>query len=418
MSQRYDVAIVGAGAAGLAAAQALDGRGLRIVVLEASARIGGRAHSIFPTELGGAMFDRGASWLHAAERNPLVPIARAAGIALRQSDADAAWRLRVGEREATTAEHACHERAEAHYSKLVEAALADGGDLAMADAVAEMSDDPWLGSVETFACRLIAAADPRRLSARDWRDNELDGANLLPEGGVGGVVVRCLGRDVRLATPVSGIEWGEDGVALRTAAGAVSARAAIVTVSTGVLRSLTWVPELPTAQREALDALPMGLLTKVAIADPRGAGFGLAAGGGMSGQVTPRHAPSMSFLADPRGGHVVGFVGGDTAEALSRDGISATAAFAVERLRALLGGSVRVAETVVADWLVDPWSRGAYAYARVGHASARRILGEAWGGGRIVYAGEAVATDGLAGTVGGAYASGVAAAQTVLAALA
>ncbi len=417
MTASYDVAIVGAGVAGLAAARALDGRGLGTVVLEASGRIGGRAHSIRPPELGGAMFDRGASWLHAAERNKLTPIARAAGIRLRQSDPDAEWRLRIGERDATPAEHAAHEQTETRYGELVEAALADGGDVAMADAVAALSDDPWLGSVETFACRLIAAADPRKLSARDWRDNELDGSNLLPEGGVGGMIASCLGRDVRLDTPVSRIEWG-DGVALHTPGGIVRARAAIVTVSAGVLRSLTWAPELPAAHREALDALPMGLLTKVAIADPRGARFGLAPGGGIGGQVTPRHAPSMSFLADPDGGHVVGFVGGETAEALSRDGIAATAAFAVDRLRTLLGERVAVGEVVVADWLADPFHRGAYAYARIGHAAARTALGEPWGGGRIVYAGEAVATEGLAGTVGGAYASGVAAAGAVRAALA
>lgn len=416
MTAPYDVAIVGAGVAGLAAARALDGRGLRVVVLEASARIGGRAHSIVSPDLGGAMFDRGASWLHAAERNPLTPIARAAGIALRRSDPDAAWRLRVGDHDATPAEHDGRERTEARYGELIEAALADGGDVAMADAVAPIADDPWLGSVETFACRLIAAADPRLLSARDWRDNELDGSNLLPDGGVGGLVVRCLGRDdVRLGTAVSRIEW-DGAVALHTPAGMVRARAAIVTVSTGVLRSWAW--ELPTAHREALDALPMGLLTKVAIADPRQTRFGLAPGGGIGGQVSPRHAPGMSFLADPNGGHVVGFVGGDTAEALSRDGIEATAAFAVERLRALLGERVAVGEVVVADWLADPFHRGAYAYARVGHAAARKALGEPWAGGRLIYAGEAVAADGLAGTVGGAYASGVAAAETVSAALA
>src|SRR6185312_16282553 len=74
-----DVVVIGAGLAGLGAATALRAVGRSALVLEASERIGGRAWTAYPAELGGVWFDMGAVWLHAAEHNPLVPIAAAAG---------------------------------------------------------------------------------------------------------------------------------------------------------------------------------------------------------------------------------------------------------------------------------------------------------------------------------------------------
>ena len=72
------VVVIGAGVAGLAAAAALRRRGMDVTVLEASGRIGGRAHTTVPALLG-APFDHGATWLHAAERNPLAELARRTG---------------------------------------------------------------------------------------------------------------------------------------------------------------------------------------------------------------------------------------------------------------------------------------------------------------------------------------------------
>ncbi len=129
----------------------------------------------------------------------------------------------------------------------------------------------------------------------------------------------------------------------------------------------------------------------------------------------------MSFIAWPFGeAHLVGFVGGGAAATLSRAGRAATEDFARAELRALLGSraAAGIAGAVVADWAADPWHRGAYAYARPGHAGARAALAVPLAGGRLAFAGEAVATDGLAGTVGGAFASGERAAETALAALA
>jgi glycine/D-amino acid oxidase-like deaminating enzyme len=68
-----DVAIIGAGAAGLGAAHALKDSGLSVIVLEARARVGGRAHTTIPAP--GITFDLGCGWLHSADRNSFVAIA-------------------------------------------------------------------------------------------------------------------------------------------------------------------------------------------------------------------------------------------------------------------------------------------------------------------------------------------------------
>src|SRR3954468_9181659 len=72
-----DVAIIGAGAAGIGAARALENSGLSVVVLEARDRLGGRAHTILAAP--DITFDLGCGWLHSAEKNAFVEIARQLG---------------------------------------------------------------------------------------------------------------------------------------------------------------------------------------------------------------------------------------------------------------------------------------------------------------------------------------------------
>jgi monoamine oxidase len=177
---------------------------------------------------------------------------------------------------------------------------------------------------------------------------------------------------------------------------------------------------LPSSHRAALDALPMGVLTKVALGATGEDRLDMPAQCALRARVAVRHSPAMSFLAWPQDeAHVIGFVGGSTAEALSAAGPKATEAFARQQLRAMLGARADAAlgAAVVADWAADRWNRGAYAYAMPGHAGARAALAAPLADGRLQFAGEAVATDGLAGTVGGAFESGQRAAASVLAML-
>ncbi len=404
------VAVVGAGAAGLAAALHLRRHGVPVVLLEASGRIGGRAYTSCPAVLGFAAFDHGASWLHAAQRNPLTGFAHPGEDTLTNFDTTRTERLFVAGRPADAGEQAAYDAAWDRLDEVVAPALAaDGGECSLADAMAPMRDDPWAATVAGWEGAIIAAADADVLSLRDWRRNRLDGPNLSVRGGLGAFVARRLATDVELNTPVTTIAWdGPAGVRVETMRGTVRAAACIVTVSTGVLASgaIRFAPTLPHSVQAAIAGLPMGLLSKVALPAAGPDRLGLPPNTGLAQQMAAGQA-MVAFVAWPEDmGHVIGFVGGRAAWALAGDDAAADA-LARDELRAMLGGAVRLGDgAVVTGWATDPFALGAYAYAPPGQAGMRGVLETAFPAERLLFAGEACRTDGLAGTVGGAFASG------------
>ncbi len=421
MMQSRDVVVIGAGVAGLSAATALRRAGCTPIVIEASGRIGGRAYTTIPALLETA-FDHGASWLHAAERNPLADLARRAGEPLIDRSSTRVERTRLPGRFASPAELAEYEQAEAAFHRQAEAALA-GPDCSVADAVAPVAHLPWLPTVVNWEAPTIAAASARSLSLRDWRTNLLEGSNLETPGGLGAFISRRLGASagpVRLNTAAVSVRWDGAGVVVDTTAGAIRAAACIVTVSTGVLASgaIRFTPALPVAVQEAIDGLPMGVLNKVALRASGDDRLDLPSSCGVDQFVAAIDDPAAAIVAWPHGvDHMICFIGGSPAAALER--ADETEAFVRGQLCALWGARADAAlrpRAVVTRWASDPFALGSYAYARPGCVGARAVLGAPLAGGRLVFAGEAVRTDGLAGTVGGAYLAGEDAAAMCLAA--
>ena len=424
----YDVLVVGAGLAGLAAATALSRAGRTVLVLEAASRIGGRAFTAYPPALGGAWFDMGAMWFHDADRNPLVPIAQAVGVPLIASDALRQERSFIGNRRLTEAEQADYDGAWTRFEAAAAPLLADGvPDTTLAVVPAALPHDPWAHSVAAWEGAVIAAADAGRLSLRDWHRNQLQGRNLMPAGGIGAFVTTHLGTGLTIETecPVRRIRHAGAGgaVTLDTDRGPIGARAAIVTVSTGVLAAggIAFDPPLPAATQAAIAGLPMGLAVKIVLRASGADRLDLPGHTSIDYQVGPGEA-LMPFQFWPHGrDYVQAWLGGDAAWALSRQGKPALVRAALDRLVTLFGGRARALfETgphLITRWGEDPLTRGAYCYAVPGAAGARAALGIPLDDGHLVLAGEACATDGLAGTLAGAWNSGMRAAGHVLTAL-
>lgn len=397
-----DVVVIGAGSAGIAAARRLLAEGLEVVVIEAADRIGGRAWT--DSASLGQPFDRGASWLQGPADLPHLALARAAGLGL--TDHSGARDLfHVGDRRATPAERRQRDRAWA----AVTGALAGArGDVPAASVLP--LDMPFAGSVATWIGPMDFAVDMDQLSTADWASYADHDVNYLVRDGLGTLVARLgAGLPVRLNTPARAVDWSGAGVRVDTDAGTITARACIVTVSTGVLAAggVRFTPDLPAPHQQAIQDLPMGQLLKIGLMFD-GARFGLSPGDFVSHDVAlPLPAQACYFLAFPAGhDYVVGFVGGSVGRALERAGDAAAIDFALDRFAAMLGSDVRrhYRAGLMSGWDGNPLTRGAYSAVRPGRFPARAALAQPLGD-RVFFAGEAMGTP-LAALVSGAHLHG------------
>lgn len=412
-----DILVIGAGAAGIAAARTALAAGARVQVLEARRRIGGRA--LTDGSLG-APFDLGATWLHWAERNPLAALARQLGIGLVDADASRRERSFVGARPLTAAEQAAYDAAWAAF----EAAIAAyrGPDVAVADAVPR--GGPWDATVAAWQGEVIAAWPLAAMGILDFRANLLRGSNLLPAGGTGALLARLgAGLPVALGAEVTRLAWGGAEAVAEGGFGRLAARAVVCTLPTSLVAAgaIRFDPPLPPAVLEAAHALPLGAAVKVALQAAGGDRLGLAPNTSTDRQVAPGEA--LIPITFWPGGHDIatGWIGGPLALEVEREGPAAAEALLRAEIAARLGHAAARAfrpGALVSAWGRDPFSRGAYSHGRIGCGAARAVLAAPLAGGRLCLAGEAAATDGLAATLAGAWNSGERAARAALAVLA
>jgi monoamine oxidase len=439
-----DVVVVGAGVAGLEAAQRLVRARLRVVVLEARARIGGR---IDTQRLSGwpAPVEAGAEFVHGRPAN-LMRALRDAGarVGSHPQRHERARRGGVGG----------DEKAWIQAMSVMEDLPNE--DVSVMDALrrpelarrlSRAAREMVIGFVEGFN-----ASDARRVSARslveqaeateaeggDATHRVLDGYDRLLQH-LAAPVARRAGA-LRLATIVTDVRWGGTGVdvgtrgALGGPPSRVRARAALITLPLGVLQArpsapgaVRFVPALPRTKRSAIERLAMGNVVKVVLRlrEPVGAGVLAPLGREMSFAHIGRAAPVPTWWV-PRPfppTMLVGWVAGRRADAFAARYRTTEA-----RLRAALGGLARavgasagamtaaVEDARVFDWADDPWARGAYSWIPVGGLDAPAALAAPIGG-RLFFAGEATDTVGDPGTVHGAMTTGTRAAAEIVATL-
>jgi monoamine oxidase len=410
MSTDVDVVIVGGGAAGIGAARRLAASGRSALLLEATARLGGRAWTY---EVAGLPLDLGCGWLHSADRNVWVQIAKAAGVAIDRRHP--AWRDQYHDLGFTAAEQAAAHQAFGAWMERM-ATSPPASDRAF-DAVPP--DGVWTAYLEALS-GFISGAKLEELSAADYMayDSAATDINWHVPSGYGALIASSMPATVtlRLATPVAAITLDAHGVTLATRAGSVRARAAILTVSTAVLaQDAIRLPAALEPWREAARVLPLGRNEKLFLEISGESAF--APETHVLGD--PRDARTGSYYIRPFGRPVIEcFVGGDGGRLVEENGPAAGFSFAIDQIAALFGSAIRkqLRPLVASGWSRMTYVRGSYSYALPGHAAAREVLARPFEQ-RIFFAGEATNLSDFS-TAHGAHDSGTRAAEQAIAALA
>ncbi|MEM7172739.1 MAG: NAD(P)/FAD-dependent oxidoreductase [Pseudomonadota bacterium] len=409
-----DVVVIGAGSAGLAAARSLIDAGKTVVVVEAADRVGGRAWT--ENETFGLPFDHGCSWITSANLNPYTPLAEAWGYDLFNHNSEEEV-LYVGDRPANDKEWGEYDASWSAVTRALSKAGTEGIDVA---ASSVMPDDiPFQAVSETWIGPMDMGVDFKNLSTKDyWRGADSD-PNLMIKQGFGTLVTQLgEGLPVKLNTPATRVKWGGNGVSVETPDGTITAKACIVTVSTGVLAAgnIAFDPPLPDWKQTAINDVPMGLLAKVALQFDS-TRLGLKPNDWLIYWV-PNDLPAKAcyFLTWPFNFDVmIGFLGGDFAWEMSAAGPAAAVDFGLGEVVKMLGSDAKkhFIKGTFTEWANDPLTLGAYAATRPGKATARTDLGRPIDD-RLFFAGEAVAGP-FAATCGGAFKSGEAVARRVAA---
>jgi monoamine oxidase len=431
-----DAVVIGAGAAGLAAARALSRAGRSVVVLEARTRLGGR---IYTREDAGlpVPVDLGGEFIHGTADVSFALLRAANTVAI--DTADGSFLYEDGEL-----------RAEHDPFAMVEDVLARAkelpADVSIEDFVQQLRGDAALVDRERRYTRMLVegfdAADPRiastRALAEEWNGDPTGQTSrqFRPLGGYEPLLRALHGAldparvQIRLATPVHTLRWGRDGVIVdaTTSSGAplsVRARTAIVTLPLGVLQanSVRFDPALPHAKQTALAHLVMGPVVKIVLRFR--SAFWERVRGARYVDASFFHRADAAFptfwtLLPLRAPLLVGWAGGPKADALAGRDEAALTARALADVAALFGGDAdphgELEAVYTHDWQHDPYARGAYSYVATGGAGAREQLAAPLDD-VLFFAGEATASTSESGTVAGALQSGERAAVEALGAL-
>ncbi len=424
------VLVIGAGAAGLAAARELESQGFDVTVLEARDRIGGR---VWTDNSLGHPVDMGAAWLEGTRGNPIVKLAREFEVETTPSnyrsnqafdtegqiiDKNAFFQLLLKTDRALEETAALNRKLSANPS----------ADIALAEALTHSAWDADLSEAELRIARWMfawnvgadAAEDLKDISLRGyWAEGEpegFDGAyHLFPRGY--GQIIEGLAKDtsVRLNTQVQRVELDDHGVRLTADGMELRADRVLVTLPLGVLQggSVEFVPELPKRKQQAIQNLGMGVANKVVLAFakpfwPQDIHF-LGYASGQEGEFVEwlnvlryTKAPILSIWSH-----------GDCARKMESQSDAEIVEHVMQVVRKRFGKETpNPIEALVSRWDSDPFAGGSYSSLQVGATHADFDALAAPVGGRLFFAGEATNRQHYA-TVHGAYLSGVRAAAEI-----
>jgi monoamine oxidase len=399
---QVDVLVIGAGAAGLAAAAELTRAGLTVSVIEARDRIGGRCETQripglpVPVELG-------AEFIHGRPEATIDLLGKAGIPAVDSTRTQlVAWdgRLRSANLFAQAQRVARKE--------------VKGSDISFHAFLARQRLPRLTRTLATMMVQGFDAADPRQASAREiveeWRGGGLGASQPRPQGGYG-PLLEFLSRNLRLQlqTVVRKVRWKPGSVTVEGTFRGERWRAwaprAVITLPIGVL------PTILKDKREALAKLASGPVIRVAMA------FSNAFWEKSHPGVAFFHSPEVPFPTfwTPLPMHaplLSAWAGGPKAAKLTGKNDKILLSRALESVRSVLGNIEQPQAVLIHDWQADRFARGGYSYVKIGGTGAREELAAPLEE-TLYFAGEATDTE-QSGTVGGALASGIRAAKEIL----
>lgn len=400
-----DIAVIGAGAAGLAAGRRLAEAKADFVILEARSRVGGRA---WTCDVQGHAQDMGCGWLHSGDVNPWTEIAEATGFTIDRTPAP--WSSEEPDPTFPREDYHAFRAAAARFYRRVNEAAKEAQDRPASDFLEPGGRwNELLNAISTYA----NGAELNFISVQDMSRYSDDDVNWRVAEGYGTMIAAyCARLPVVLDCAATRIDHSGTAVRIETARGTVTAKAVIVTLPSSLIaeEALRFTPALPE-KVEAAAGVPLGLADKVLLALDLAEEFPAESRVFGSTERTEMGAYHLRPFKRPV---VEGFFGGELARRLEQEGERAFAAFAIDELADQLGNSIRARLRPLAAtaWARDPLARGSYSHALPGKAGSRTVLAQTVDD-RLFFAGEACSAESFS-TAHGAYETGVAAARAAL----
>jgi monoamine oxidase len=381
-SSDTEVVIVGAGAAGIAAARRLREVGIACLMLEARPRPGGRAWTL--VDGSGLALDLGCGWLHSADRNPWSGIARQQGRSIDKTPPP--WgRISFVDVFPLAEQQQFREALQAFYRRL-DASAQEAPDRPAASLLEP--GGRWNKTIDAVST-YVNGAELERVSRRDFARYDDSGVNWRVLEGYGAVIA-AHGASVPTAfdCPVRTIDHSGMRLRIETGRGTVTAERAIVTLPSALLaeEALAFVPGLPE-KLDAASRLPLGLADKLFLTLDHAEEF--EKDSRLLGATDRSAIGSYHFRPFGRP-QIEAYFGASLARDLETEGEAAFFDFAVSELTGVLGHAFRrrVAPLALHRWGADPFARGSYSYALPGAADCRALLAAPVND-RLFFAGEA-----------------------------
>jgi monoamine oxidase len=408
LPREADIVVIGAGAAGIAAARRIIAANRKVIVVEATDRIGGRC--LTDSATFEVPFDRGARWLHNPD-NPMIRLGRSAGLDL--AAAPLGQKIRIGRRNARAGETEEFLAALVRANRALDEASRGKADVACASVLPKDLGD-WAGTAEFVLGASATGKDLKDISVFDKARAGDRSAGIACRQGLGTLIAKLADQiPVSLSTPASRVSWSGRDVMVETQAGKITARAAVITVSSNLLTSgdIKFTPDIPKRQLDAAAKLSLGSYDHIVLQLP-----GNPLGLGRDDIMIEQSSSSRTALlvANIGGSSLCSIdVAGSFGRDLSGQGEKAMVAFAMEWLTKLFGSETAAAvkKTSATRWNAAPFALGAMSSAAPGAQPSRKILTEPIG--CMFLAGEAT-HETLWGTVDGAWESGEHAAEAAL----